>query len=400
MGGAGGGGPKLDASAGLGGAGPGMGGASGIGGNAGAGMEVDGSTKDAPADVKDAAADLALDTTAPLLANGSSCQTGAACQSGRCVDSFCCDSDCTGQCQSCGESSSPGKCVTISGAVRGQLRPTCAGSGACAATCNGIDPGQCHFPGSEKPCASATCTVGIAKAAASCDGLGNCPSGSTSNCDPFICGATACKTTCTTSADCTSTSYCAAPNCVAKKGLGAACGAGEQCATGICGGRCCSAPCTCPQPSPGNLFANPGFDSSVTLWDPIKAFSTGSTGVQWSSDDADGCPFSGSIQEISSGLGNPSQCVAVTAGANYTLGLSIRSLDGSGGACQIYFWSGINCTGTMTFGMALGAGETTWTFHSTPPFSVPIGNVSLSIVCEANTNTFFDKLFLSTTGAY
>ena len=136
LGGAGGSGTKLDGSAGLGGAaGSGTGargvggiggGMSGIGGSAGAGMGIDASAKDAPADVKDAAMDLPLDTGAPLLANGASCQTGGACQSGKCVDSFCCDSDCTGQCQSCGESSSPGKCITISGGVRGQIaQPTC-----------------------------------------------------------------------------------------------------------------------------------------------------------------------------------------------------------------------------------------------------------------------------------
>ncbi len=190
-GGAGGAGPKLDASPGLGGAagsGTGTGGAGGMGGSAGSGVGVDASTKDALADVKDAVADLPLDTGGALLANGASCQIGNACQSGKCVDSFCCDSDCTGQCQSCGESSSPGKCVTISGTVRGQIRPTCTGSGTCAATCNGTDPAQCHFPGSEKPCASATCTAGVAKAAASCDGAGNCPPGATSSCDPFICG--------------------------------------------------------------------------------------------------------------------------------------------------------------------------------------------------------------------
>jgi hypothetical protein len=243
--------------------------------------------------------------------------------------------------------------------------------------------------------------AGVAHAPAMCDGAGNCPAGMTTNCDPFLCGATACKTTCSTStADCTTNSYCAAPNCVAKKGLGAVCGAGEQCTTGICGGRCCTAPCTCPQPSPGNMFANAGFDSDVSSWDRLKSSLDQTTGIQWNSQDVDGCPFSGSVQEVTSGLGNPSQCVAVTPGATYTFGAWGRNLDGNAYLCELQFWSGANCTGTLTFGPpGIGGVETAWTFHSVA-FTVPAGNVSFSPACESNINSYFDKLFLSTTGSF
>jgi hypothetical protein len=32
--------------------------------------------------------------------------------------------------------------------------------------------------------------------------------------------------------------------------------------------------------------------------------------------------------------------------------------------------------------------------------SVPAGNVSLGVDCEANINSFFDKLFFGTTGSF
>ena len=245
----------------------------GTGGAAGNAAAVDAAAPDVPMDVAvdRPALDAPHETGGSLLANGASCSSGSQCQNNNCVDSVCCESACSGQCQSCGEADSLGKCVTVTGAVRGQIRASCTGNGMCAASCNGTDPAQCHYPGSEKQCADPTCTAGVAHAAAKCDGAGNCPAGAMTNCDPFLCGATACKTTCATSADCTTASYCAVPKCVAKKALGAVCGAGEQCTTGICGGRCCTAPCTCPQPTAGNLFKNAGFDSDVSSWDRLKS---------------------------------------------------------------------------------------------------------------------------------
>jgi hypothetical protein len=336
------------------------------------------------------------DTAVPLLANGATCRTEAECQFGNCVDSVCCESACASQCQSCSEPTLLGKCVTVSGAVRGKVRAACAGTGTCVSSCNGSDPIQCHYPGAEKQCAPASCAAKVAKFAASCDGVGNCPPVSTGACDPFVCGPTACKTMCVTTADCTASNYCAAPNCVPQKALGSVCATFAECTTGICGGRCCMAPCTCPQPSPQNLFQNAGFDSNVSSWDSIKG--VGTTGIQWSSQDVDGCPFSGSVQVLS-GLGNPSQCVAVTPGASYTFGGWFRNLDGNAYTCALSVWSGPNCTGTTGASANLSGSETIWTFR-TFPLDVPANDVSLKIICEANQNTFIDKLSLSTTGTF
>ena len=94
--------------------------------------------------------DAQVDLPPPLLANGATCHLGTECQFGNCVDGFCCESACTGQCQSCGETTMPGKCVTIRDAVRGIVRAACPGSGTCASVCNGSDALACHYPASRK----------------------------------------------------------------------------------------------------------------------------------------------------------------------------------------------------------------------------------------------------------
>ena len=58
--------------------------------------------------------------------------------------------------------------------------------------------------------------------------------------------------------ECVSGAYCSNHICVPRKPLGAVCSTIDECASSICGGRCCAAPCTCPQPSAQNLFRNRG----------------------------------------------------------------------------------------------------------------------------------------------
>jgi hypothetical protein len=215
------------------------------------------------------------------------------------------------------------------------------------------------------------------------------------NCDPFLCGATACKTTCATStADCTSTSYCTAPNCVAKKGLGAVCGGGEQCTTAICGGRCCSAPCTCPQQSTANVLTNAGFDSNLNGW------SNPAVASQWTGQDVDGCPFSGAMQVIGAGLGL-TQCVAVTPGAAYTFAGWFRNPDAVGYIVSFIGFSDANCTvvSDPVISAGFSGSETTWTFKSTS-VEMPVNGNHVRIEIDTNPNLFVDKLSLSPNGAF
>src|SRR5262249_41855447 len=167
----------------------------------------------------------------------------------------------------------------------------------------------------ETNCHAASCTNGSASLPVACDGSGNCPSPMTTACAPYACGAHDCLTTCATTLDCVSADYCASTSCVPRKTLGAVCATFEECSPGICRGRCCSSPCTCPQPSPQNLFRDPGFDSNISNWGAVQ----GGVGVQWSSQDVDGCPYSGAA-EVISGNGNPSQCIAVSSPGIYNFG--------------------------------------------------------------------------------
>ncbi len=64
----------------------------------------------------------------------------------------------------------------------------------------------------------------------------------TQPCTPFICGTTACKTSCTGDLDCITSDYCVAPSCVPKKASGVSCASANDCTSGNCvDGVCCGA---------------------------------------------------------------------------------------------------------------------------------------------------------------
>ena len=73
----------------------------------------------------------------PLLAGdgvaGASCVLDAACESRHCVDGFCCDRACAGQCEACDVAGSEGTCATVSGSPHGS-RTACASWSRPAAT--------------------------------------------------------------------------------------------------------------------------------------------------------------------------------------------------------------------------------------------------------------------------
>ena len=266
-------------TAGMGGTGGKTGGGTGGGGNT-AGRRCSRAGRSGGYGVDRPALDAPIETGGSLLANGASCSSGSQCQIQQLRRLRCCDSACSGQCQSCGEAASLGKCVTISGAVRGQIRPLHRYRHV-RSDLQRHRPGPMSFPGSEKQCADPTCTAGVAHAAAKCDGAGNCPAGAMTNCDPFLCGATACKTTCATSADCTTASYCAAPNCVAKKASGPCAEPASNARPESAGDGAARLRARALSRAAGNLFKNAGFDSDVSSWDRLNRLSIRPTGIQW-----------------------------------------------------------------------------------------------------------------------
>ena len=178
-------------------------------------------------------------------ANGQTCTTPAECTSGFCVDGFCCNTACNTTCQACSNAKTAGTSGTCAAMTAGAAdarcmpQPPCGQTGTCAAG------GICQLAPNTTSCRTASCSNGTATAAATCNGTGACPAPVTTPCTPFVCGATACKTTCTIDTDCIGGDFCSAGACVPKKANGATCAGTNQCTSGFCvDGFCCNAACT------------------------------------------------------------------------------------------------------------------------------------------------------------
>jgi hypothetical protein len=354
-------------------------------------------TVDAPP--RDGSGDFPVESGPRLLQVGEGCSLATACVSGNCVEGVCCDSPCTGICTSCRQARTSVPDGTCGSVASGRDDPqsrcgSAAASASCGTTghCDGL--GACEKYSSATVCVPTSCSGSQFTPAVFCDGLGNCPAPAPRGCDPYTCATSSCKTTCATSADCTSTNYCSGTSCVPKKGLGAVCATPGECSTSICGGRCCLAPCTCPQQSAGNLLINPGFDTNLTGWS-IPAVAS-----QWSSQDVDGCPFSGAFQVISSGLGL-AQCVAVTPGANYSFAGWFRNPTAALYFVSFLAASDANCSTSVPglIAESLSGTETDWTFRLAA-VSVPSTANHLRISIDTNSGLFVDKLSLSSNGGF
>lgn len=209
-----------------------------------------------------------IDAAPSGAAIGSACAKASECALGNCVDGVCCDSPCTGVCQSCALASSRGTCSFVTGAPQAG-HGACSGSGACAGRCGG-NSAACLYPGSGTSCGAASCSAGLATTAGSCDGTGSCTPGQTTTCGAFACGATACLTSCAGTSQCASGAACVGGSCTrcatgqtACEGAcidvgtsnthcgsctAAACAAGEQCTGGKCllqDGRPCTSASQC-----------------------------------------------------------------------------------------------------------------------------------------------------------
>jgi Pretoxin HINT domain len=179
-------------------------------------------------------------------ANGANCTTSSECQSSNCVDTFCCDMACTGECQACDVSGKQGMCSQVTGAPHGS-RTACTGTGTCGGSCS-TSLTACTYP--TVSCRTQSCSNAIKTVAASCNGAGACPAVSTTPCTTgFACnsGGTDCNTTCTGDSNCVSGYWCntSTSTCTIKGGNGTMCSATDQCTSGLCvDGRCCNSACT------------------------------------------------------------------------------------------------------------------------------------------------------------
>jgi hypothetical protein len=158
-------------------------------------------------------------------------------------------------------------------------------------------------------------------------------------------------------------------------------------------GRCCPAgsACNCPQPNAGNLLKNPGFDDNVSNWGTEGTFTRDSS-------DADGCPYSGSLQAS----GYPAQCVPVSGGTQYNLGFSYKhplNQDDGPISCYVDFRDDFVCMGT-----AVGDNPTLGDFDSrgivpwkslNMAITAPASARSAVVRCVVPGNWNLDKLFLT-----
>jgi hypothetical protein len=160
---------------------------------------------------------------------GQSCTSSEECApaSAFCVDGFCCNAPCTGQCEACDVDQGHGSCVPVSGKPHNS-RPACSAATAdniCAeATCDGTVRDSCvgFVAGPTYVCRPASCATGVEVFQATCIGKGNCPDLENKACAPYVCDTAKCKDTCTTVQDCSTGNQCdpTTHQCV---GIGAVC---------------------------------------------------------------------------------------------------------------------------------------------------------------------------------
>lgn len=182
--------------------------------------------------------------------NGTGCANGGECVSLQCVEGVCCNSACTGLCQSCRASLQGGGADGTCGPVaadtdpQGDCDPDPQSSCGKDGTCNGA--GGCKLWGTTAACGS-TCSAAT-QTTLLCNGAGACVNpGPTKPCtNPAQCAdAVQCSTTCQTKNDCAATYYCLGGMCTAQKSKGQACTTDDECDLGHCADHvCCNAACS------------------------------------------------------------------------------------------------------------------------------------------------------------
>ncbi len=351
--------------------------------------------------------------------NGSACQKAEECSNGSCVEGVCCDGACNTKCSSCllaNTGQTDGKCAPVKAGVShgSDCSASLASSCGLDGKCDGA--GACRNWPATTQCAAQSCATGSAtqQSARNCDGSGMCRASTPTPCGNFLCDAASasCKVSCTVAtqaADCGASAYCSGGSCVAKKAPGALCGSASECSSNLCGGRCCNpgAPCTCTQPTSGNLLKNPGFDSDLSSW---TQDTVGGGGFAWlANSPADGnnvfgdveqCPFSGSafISSPANVIQRLWQCVNISPQTNYNFGNRSHSSGGAYGYCDVDLYPGANCSGNPT-NVASGYWiNVTWSPDLTYTFSSGISS-SARVSCYNGSDFaaafYVDQVYLS-----
>ena len=228
---------------------------------------------------------------------GKTCASGTECSTGFCTDGVCCNTECKGTCESCGQAATKGTCSPIPEGMdpdvecKGDVRPDAgpasepdasdldagdfdasdpdatappdvdagpvvnlpdggvvADDTACAGSCDGAR--ACKFPGKNKNCGTKFCNSSTEQAANVCNGKGLCNL-ALDKCSAYACTGNECRTTCAANSDCLDSHFCNAQGmCQEKLANGLQCAIGTQCRNGFCVtdtgssvGVCCNSDC-------------------------------------------------------------------------------------------------------------------------------------------------------------
>ncbi len=181
--------------------------------------------------------------------NGTTCTEAGECATGFCVEGVCCNTTCTGTCQSCRAtnkaSGADGTCGPVKAGGSSAGKCTATGTSTCGTdgTCDGA--GACRNYVSGTVCQAASCTGITELPARTCDGAGACGSSTAKSCATgYVCSGAACATSCTTDASCATGYHCNGGACVVSKADGSTCGRARECTSGNCvDGVCCESAC-------------------------------------------------------------------------------------------------------------------------------------------------------------
>jgi hypothetical protein len=139
---------------------------------------------------------------------------------------------------------------------------------------------------------------------------------------------------------------------------------------------------------------NGGFNGSAASWQ----LSGSATYNNATSNDADGCPGSGSIALGGSGA-TVKQCYQMASGAGmYTMGLRFRQTAEGGVGCLVSFYADQNCTNSSGFdfiNLVTDGSVNLWA-QTRDSVNAPSGTMSVLVQCMSNAGTAnIDQLYLN-----
>jgi hypothetical protein len=194
------------------------------------------------------ASNVCVSNSCGLVGPGAACRGTADCQTGlTCAQGVCCNSPCTGSCQSCALPGSLGTCTNVpmgsvdpSAGCKDQGVPSCGTNSRCDGN------GDCQYYVQGTVCAASNCPLGTSTytPVSICNGNGTCMAPNANSCFPYECDTGVCKSSCAADVDCASPAVCINGSC-GLKGSGQTCISGSECLSGTCAQSvCCVTACT------------------------------------------------------------------------------------------------------------------------------------------------------------